>query len=52
MLTTGSSKAIGATTSFNLKNEPVVGFRYESTAAASDASIPPAEKFEYQAEVS
>ncbi|CAA0842018.1 HEAT SHOCK PROTEIN 89.1 [Striga hermonthica] len=35
----------------NLKNEPFVGRHYESTSAASDATEPPAEKFEYQAEV-
>lgn len=51
MLTTGSSKGIGAAVPFNLKNEPVLGCRHESTAAASDASTPPAEKYEYQAEV-
>lgn len=49
MLTTGSNNSIGAAASFNLKNGPFMGCRYESTAAASD---PPAEKFEYQAEVS
>ncbi|KAL3821624.1 hypothetical protein ACJIZ3_007529 [Penstemon smallii] len=36
----------------NLIDNPVLGYRYESTAAASDASAPPAEKYEYQAEVS
>ncbi|KAI8551657.1 hypothetical protein RHMOL_Rhmol06G0202900 [Rhododendron molle] len=34
-----------------LKNGMFLGNRYESTAAASDASDPPAEKYEYQAEV-
>ncbi|KAL0287907.1 UNVERIFIED_CONTAM: Heat shock protein 90-6, mitochondrial [Sesamum calycinum] len=52
VLTTGSSNGIGDTKLFNMKNNPVVGRRFESTAAASDASAPPAEKFEYQAEVS
>lgn len=51
MLATGSSNGIGETKPVNLKNELVVGHRYLSTAAASDASTPPAEKFEYQAEV-
>ncbi|KAL0320074.1 UNVERIFIED_CONTAM: Heat shock protein 90-6, mitochondrial [Sesamum radiatum] len=51
VLTTGSSNGIGDTKLFNMKNDPVVGRRFESTAAASDASAPPAEKFEYQAEV-
>ncbi|KAM2417331.1 hypothetical protein ACFX1W_024187 [Malus domestica] len=38
---------------FNLKNGLYFGNRYESTAAASDASAaPPAETYEYQAEVS
>ncbi|XP_011085393.1 heat shock protein 90-6, mitochondrial [Sesamum indicum] len=52
VLTTGTSNGIGDTKLFNMKNGPVVGRRFESTAAASDASSPPAEKFEYQAEVS
>ncbi|KAL8506941.1 hypothetical protein ACS0TY_017721 [Phlomoides rotata] len=52
VLTAGSSKSIGATVPFNLKNEPVLGCRHESTAAASDASTTPADKYEYQAEVS
>lgn len=49
MLTTGSNNAIGAAASFNLRKGPLMGRRHESTAAASN---PPAEKFEYQAEVS
>ncbi|KAK4276365.1 hypothetical protein QN277_019322 [Acacia crassicarpa] len=37
----------------NLKRDLFLGKRYETTAAASDASSsPPAEKYEYQAEVS
>ncbi|KAL1567549.1 heat shock protein 90-6, mitochondrial [Salvia divinorum] len=51
VLTTGGNKAIGATTSFNLKKGPLMGCRYETTAAASGPP-PPAEKYEYQAEVS
>ncbi|KAI3457728.1 hypothetical protein Pfo_014391 [Paulownia fortunei] len=50
VLTTGGSKAMDATKPFNLRNVPVLGRCYETTAAASDASAPPAEKFEYQAE--
>ncbi|KAG8364481.1 hypothetical protein BUALT_Bualt18G0001800 [Buddleja alternifolia] len=50
--TTGNNFGAGATNPFNLRNEPSAGRRYESTSAASDASAPPAEKFEYQAEVS
>ncbi|KAK4484303.1 hypothetical protein RD792_006880 [Penstemon davidsonii] len=34
------------------RDNSVLGYRYESTAAASDASASPAEKYEYQAEVS
>ncbi|XP_057954194.1 heat shock protein 90-6, mitochondrial [Malania oleifera] len=34
------------------RNEIFLGKRFESTAAASDSSDPPAEKYEYQAEVS
>ncbi|KAK9111680.1 hypothetical protein Scep_019199 [Stephania cephalantha] len=36
----------------NSRNGLLYGNRYESTATASDSSEPPAEKFEYQAEVS
>ncbi|XP_059450388.1 heat shock protein 90-6, mitochondrial [Corylus avellana] len=50
VLTAGSSDTIK---SLNLKDALFLGKRYESTAAASDASAtPPAEKYEYQAEVS
>ncbi|CAA0837042.1 HEAT SHOCK PROTEIN 89.1 [Striga hermonthica] len=49
VLTTGSSSCVDGSKPSNLKNEPFVGRRYESTSAASE---PPAEKFEYQAEVS
>ncbi|XP_057796689.1 LOW QUALITY PROTEIN: heat shock protein 90-6, mitochondrial [Salvia miltiorrhiza] len=50
VLTTGGNNAIGASASFDLKKGSLIGCRYETTAAA--ASTPPAEKFEYQAEVS
>ncbi|RWR73862.1 heat shock protein 90-6, mitochondrial isoform X3 [Cinnamomum micranthum f. kanehirae] len=36
----------------NLRNGLLAFNRYESTAAATDSSLPPEEKFEYQAEVS
>ncbi|KAK3445828.1 hypothetical protein EUGRSUZ_A01044 [Eucalyptus grandis] len=43
----------GPSHSLNLKSSLLSGRRYESTAAANDASPPPsAEKYEYQAEVS
>lgn len=52
MLTAGSSDTIKSSTQINLKDTLFLGKRYESTAAASDASAtPPAEKYEYQAEV-
>ncbi|KAL3624620.1 hypothetical protein CASFOL_031288 [Castilleja foliolosa] len=51
-LTTGNGTFVGGTKPFNQQNEPFVARRFESTAAASDESTPPAEKFEYQAEVS
>ncbi|KAE8075535.1 hypothetical protein FH972_014241 [Carpinus fangiana] len=52
-LTAGSSDTIKSSTQVNLKDTLFLGKRYESTAAASDASAtPPAEKYEYQAEVS
>ncbi|KAF7141568.1 hypothetical protein RHSIM_Rhsim06G0174600 [Rhododendron simsii] len=47
---TGNTKV--SLDSLNLKNVMFLGNRFESTAAASDASDPPAEKIEYQAEVS
>ncbi|KAK4488221.1 hypothetical protein RD792_003966 [Penstemon davidsonii] len=43
---------MGVTKPLDLRYNPVLGCRYESNAAASDASAPPAEKYEYQAEVS
>lgn len=52
MLTAGRSHTTKSTTQLNLKETSFLGKRYESTAAASDASAaPPAEKYEYQAEV-
>ncbi|XP_060187614.1 heat shock protein 90-6, mitochondrial [Lycium barbarum] len=51
-LTSGTCNAPGSTKPFKSRNEPFLGCRYESTAAASDASDPPSEKYEYQAEVS
>lgn len=50
-LTGGRGNATGPAESLNLRNGMFLGNRYESTAAASDASDPPAEKYEYQAEV-
>lgn len=52
VLNSGKCSAIGSTKSLNLRNELFLGNRFESTAAASDASDTPSEKFEYQAEVS
>ncbi|KAM6548491.1 hypothetical protein CsatB_020167 [Cannabis sativa] len=53
VLTTGNRTAINSPTQINLKNDFFLRSRYESTAAASDSSAtPPAEKYEYQAEVS
>ncbi|KAF8414236.1 hypothetical protein HHK36_002236 [Tetracentron sinense] len=52
VLTTGRRYITGSTAQVNLRNGMFMGNRYESTAAASDASDPPAEKYEYQAEVS
>ncbi|XP_041005088.1 heat shock protein 90-6, mitochondrial isoform X2 [Juglans microcarpa x Juglans regia] len=49
----GRSVAIKSSTQVNLKDSLILGRRYESAAAASDASAtPPAERYEYQAEVS
>ncbi|KAG6434733.1 hypothetical protein SASPL_106375 [Salvia splendens] len=49
VLTTGSSNAIGGTTSFDLKRGRFMGCRYETTAASANPPPPP-EKNEYQAE--
>ncbi|CAN4110169.1 unnamed protein product [Withania somnifera] len=51
-LTSGRCKGIESIKPFKSRNEPFWGCRFESTAAASDASDSPSEKFEYQAEVS
>ncbi|XP_010547210.1 PREDICTED: heat shock protein 90-6, mitochondrial-like isoform X2 [Tarenaya hassleriana] len=54
-LTYGKCKTIGSVSELNLKTNLILGRRNESTAAAQDSSSqapPPAEKFEYQAEVS
>ncbi|XP_068334635.1 heat shock protein 90-6, mitochondrial-like [Pyrus communis] len=50
VLVPGKCNHTNSTTQFNLKHGMYFGNRYESTAAASDA--PPAETYEYQAEVS
>ncbi|KAM2267799.1 hypothetical protein ACFX1S_046008 [Malus domestica] len=50
VLVPGKCNPTNSTTQFNFKNGMYFGNRYESTAAASDA--PPAETYEYQAEVS
>lgn len=51
-LTSGRCNVTESVKPFKSTNEPFLGCRYESTAAASDASDSPSEKFEYQAEVS
>ncbi|KAJ8568596.1 hypothetical protein K7X08_028129 [Anisodus acutangulus] len=51
-LTSGTGNVTGSTKPFKSRNEPFLGCLYESTAAASDASDSPSEKYEYQAEVS
>ncbi|GAV78358.1 HSP90 domain-containing protein/HATPase_c_3 domain-containing protein [Cephalotus follicularis] len=51
-LTTGRSNTARSSTQLNLKPALFLGNRYESTAAASEASAPPVQKYEYQAEVS
>ncbi|CAN4084497.1 unnamed protein product [Withania somnifera] len=48
-LTSGRCNITESIKSFKSRNEPFLGCRFESTAAASDS---PSEKFEYQAEVS
>ncbi|GFZ05252.1 similar to HEAT SHOCK PROTEIN 89.1 [Actinidia rufa] len=52
VLNTGRCNTTGSIESLKLKNGLFLRNRYESTAAASDASDPPVEKYEYQAEVS
>ncbi|KAJ7964717.1 heat shock protein 90 [Quillaja saponaria] len=52
-LTIGRLNTIKSSTHANLKSTLFLGHRYDSTAAASDSSDTlPAEKYEYQAEVS
>lgn len=51
-LTSGRCNVTESVKPFKSTNESFLGCRYESTAAASDASDSPSEKFEYQAEVS
>ncbi|MCD9639846.1 hypothetical protein HAX54_024592 [Datura stramonium] len=51
-LTSGRCNVTESIKPFKSRNEPFLGCRYESTAAASDAADSPSEKFEYQAEVS
>lgn len=53
-LTNGKCRKSESLAHLNTKTNWFMGYRYESTAAASDSSSqapPPAEKFEYQAEV-
>ncbi|CAA3020094.1 heat shock 90-6, mitochondrial [Olea europaea subsp. europaea] len=50
VLAAGSSNA--TIKPFNVRNVPIVGSRLESTSAAHDAPGLPAEKYQYQAEVS
>ncbi|KAI8011863.1 hypothetical protein LOK49_LG06G01193 [Camellia lanceoleosa] len=52
VLTTGRCNTTGSMESLNRRNGLFRGNQYESTTAASDASDTPAEKYEYQAEVS
>lgn len=51
VLTSGRCDVIESAKPFKSRNEPFLGCRFESTAAASDTSDSPSEKFEYQAEV-
>ncbi|XP_021301182.1 heat shock protein 90-6, mitochondrial [Herrania umbratica] len=54
-ITGGTCDTARYSTQLNLKSGLFLGSRYESTAAASDSAnqpTPPAEKYEYQAEVS
>ena len=44
-------RAAGSVALLNQAGSSYSGYRYESTAAASDSSNAPVEKFEYQAEV-
>ncbi|KAL8152451.1 hypothetical protein V2J09_010211 [Rumex salicifolius] len=52
MLPFNGGRTTGSVLQFNQTSSPYSGYRYESTAAASDSSNAPVEKYEYQAEVS
>ncbi|KAK6919229.1 Histidine kinase/HSP90-like ATPase [Dillenia turbinata] len=52
VLTSGNHVNSRSAMKLNLRNNVFLGSRYESTAAASDSSEPPVQKYEYQAEVS
>lgn len=52
VLPAGSSSGSVSSKLINTKTEFSLGKRFESTAAASESSDPPSEKYEYQAEVS
>ncbi|KAK6918744.1 Histidine kinase/HSP90-like ATPase, partial [Dillenia turbinata] len=52
VLTSGNHDNSRSAMKLNLRNSVFLGSRYESTAAASDSSEPPVQKYEYQAEVS
>lgn len=52
VLPAGTSSGSLSSKLINTKSEFSLGKRYESTAAASESSDPPSEKYEYQAEVS
>lgn len=51
VLPAGTSSGSLSSKLINTKSEFSLGKRYESTAAASESSDPPSEKYEYQAEV-
>ncbi|KAL5581700.1 hypothetical protein UlMin_014142 [Ulmus minor] len=48
----GKNSVTNSSTQLSSKNGIFIGNRYESSAAASDSSSTPAERYEYQAEVS
>lgn len=52
VLPAGTSSGSASSKFINSKTEFSLGKRFESTAAASESSDPPSEKYEYQAEVS
>lgn len=51
VLTAGRCSGSEFTKHINLRNKQFLGNRYESTAAASESTDAPTEKYEYQAEV-